>query len=1395
MKIAFMIATIGFSYFMHAQTHEHTHTQPMRYIKPSLEDHQPCAFSLPDHGESIMSIDLLPKRDFLRPSHTPRNPITSPNHPNVSKYSPLNTPSSSSSTLPANSRCPDFHTLSGEELVQALLEIHQGCLSRVFYPSRSRLTALFSEQKMILVLRKFAELSTIYQGNNQDNIVNFVKYIWAAYLNDSSYPKVLNVHLTENVTEELRLALDEFVNNTYFSSVSSVHTALLADIVQIILLSKQSKRYSHKLTYLLDHFSISHPHAKDIHTVIMSILELYRLSHASSGREGTYPEFINDILKGNTEPLAALIRFSKREDLHDDEFFSDLLYQSVKNVGTFLQYEDHLVIYDMALARMEEILEQYPMESRKWELRFLASHAIYYWGSKNTRGPSCATYNVCSYQSEWRRFLFRPEYSYTCQATDTIILYFMRDIPLAVKEEACADLIDTDNFFHETLNTQKIPVTTQHQPTTDTVEGYIFSSGNHYRTYGELFDIGTNNAGLFISRGYHRNPRFFVYEIGDVNNLIIANFRHEFVHYLDARYNRTEIKTFEAPSMVVWWIEGIAEYIAHGTYYSAVFNQARYRSYKLSEVFPETPYDSIRTYYFGYLAINFFLKKFSHIVDGILESLRDGWIGWTDQFIEIGTSLDDDFQTWLDDSLNNPAEGYCYGEPESEEKNGYIERILLAGQTVNNYPLHSGYVLNKYNPITVHSGSSYPFEIMLSAQSQTNNHVYRVEAWVDWNDDQVLSDDEQQFSTQVTLSDPDSSHTLSQILTVPTNGRARTEVGDYIRLRLRITNMDESTSPDVCSNYQDGETEDYVLQVFSRSSGASSYIQSSLQEGPSLVKIHQPSRSIQLSEFFYTDDNRVLTYEVRSSDSNTVSAVVTGDQLVINKIASGIRTKPVTIFVTAIDTSNYQVTREIMVVFEPYTIPVFLSASDRRESIVRITNRSHQGGVVNITAKDESGQVKEPVSLSIEALETIHLSSRDLENGNEGKGLSGVLGAGNGNWHLTLDSDLDFHATSYVQMSDGFLMSMNESVDFTFNNDNNEYTYFAPIFNPASSRNQKSLLTLSNHNMNQASAVEISGIDDSGNAGEESITFTLPAGATRTLNAVELETGEGEGLNGAFGDGRGKWHLAIRSSRSLDVTNVIENSTKYLSNMSKKPSLAQQYQGIGSQLVPLFLPLEERRQGLIRIVNRSPNSGEVVIKARDDSRRYGAISLSFRAGEVKYFDSSDLENGNERKGFPSEGFGAPQGMWRLKFESELDIQVLNYMRHNNGFLTSLYGTLPMKSKNTYEVHLFNPASNQNQRSFLRFFNNNLLDAEGAEIRITGIDDSGQHGETSFDFHLPPGAVKTVTALDLENGENTWSGYFGDGQGQWRLTIESSLPVDVMNLIEHSNGYLSNFSSP
>ncbi|MYF29911.1 MAG: hypothetical protein F4029_04595 [Gammaproteobacteria bacterium] len=456
---------------------------------------------------------------------------------------------------------------------------------------------------------------------------------------------------------------------------------------------------------------------------------------------------------------------------------------------------------------------------------------------------------------------------------------------------------------------------------------------------------------------------------------------------------------------------------------------------------------------------------------------------------------------------------------------------------------------------------------------------------------------------------------------------------------------------------------------------------------------------------------------------------------------------------------------------QEHLVPLFPAASDTvRQGFVRVINHGDESGEVSIEAIDDDGNVHGPLALSIGAGETVHFNSDDLEEGNPGKGLTGYTGSGHGDWRLDVTSDLDIEVLAYIRTGDGFLTAMHDLVPQT------DDGHRAATFNPGRNANQVSRLRLINPGDTDAT-VTVHGIDDTGTRSAD-VQAIVPAGATRTYSAAQLENGA-DGLTDAMGSGSGKWQLLAASDAPIHAMSLLQSPTGHLTNLSTTPA-----NDSATHVVPMFPPnVADGPQGFVRVINRGDASGEVTIAAfDDDGREYGAASLAIEANHTLHFNSKDLEEGHSGKGLTGTGQG--EGDWRLELTSDLDIQVLAYVRTPDGFLTAMHDTAPT-ADNRHRVAVFNPGTNKNQLSWLRILNPS---AAAASVDITGIDDAGEYSDYLVQIDVPPGGSRSLDAEELEDLG------LGDGRGKWQLVVESEQSIIAMSLLATPTGHFTNLST-
>ena len=432
-----------------------------------------------------------------------------------------------------------------------------------------------------------------------------------------------------------------------------------------------------------------------------------------------------------------------------------------------------------------------------------------------------------------------------------------------------------------------------------------------------------------------------------------------------------------------------------------------------------------------------------------------------------------------------------------------------------------------------------------------------------------------------------------------------------------------------------------------------------------------------------------------------------------------------------------------------------------RQGFVRVVNDAGRDSRIAIRGYDDDGAIIR-AELTLAAGNSVQFTTEDL-HGNQAKRITGWhLGFGDANWFLQFRSpSRSVKVLSYVRGTDGHLAATGDLVP---PEPGDEHEFRLRAFVPAGSDWGGGLLRLTN-TKNLPADVSVRGVDDTGATPGTAVGFRLLGLETRTLSVADLEAGTG--VEGSLGDGEGMWRLRLMSNRMLSVTNLLENHDRgRLTNLYSGPVRSVPTDDGTRHLVPMFAT----DGAMLRIVNLSDKDGAAEIAALDDAgNRHGPARVSIRRGTAVNLDRRDLRTGASGL---SGAVDAGDGHWRLMVDSEMYLDVLAFAA-GDSFLEN---TSRATSGRTHELGYFNPASNLTRRSILRLVNWGEHDAAAS---IVGVDDAGSRRRTWLT--VSAGAVRNLTAADLESG-NGLARALGDGEGKWRLKIESDGPLDAMSLV-------------
>ncbi len=217
--------------------------------------------------------------------------------------------------------------------------------------------------------------------------------------------------------------------------------------------------------------------------------------------------------------------------------------------------------------------------------------------------------------------------------------------------EACAKLLPIEAQFHERLHTggAALPGDRNHA-----LEVVVFDDWSEYDIYATaLYKISTNNGGMYLEGKPEQDgnqARFISHEADWLRpQFVIWNLEHEYVHYLDARFNLAGNYDDTLPWPLVWWQEGVAEYFAKGAHNDEALTTQQQRQLPLSQILhtPVTPWDSDRVYKLGYLAARYLIEQQPELFQRWRQLLREKrFADYRQSLSELGTQHDAAFARW-----------------------------------------------------------------------------------------------------------------------------------------------------------------------------------------------------------------------------------------------------------------------------------------------------------------------------------------------------------------------------------------------------------------------------------------------------------------------------------------------------------------------------------------------------------------------------------------------------------------------------------------------------------------------------------------------------------------------------------------------------------------------------
>ena len=597
---------------------QHIQTPPQKAV--SIEQH--------NHGIPTETDNRAP---------TPKREEVS--HAELSKHTPdirhLKRHSKSQSTMAAVASCDldAFATSNSTDLINQLKAQGPSCINELFSAPSSTQVSAFDSNNMYAVAKHVKGLSKDYAGGGDQDIEGMFLYLragfYAAFYND-------NVSHASWVAPAVKEAIDEFVANANFYQDNDDHGKTLSEVIIAMDSSEQQDAYLPVVKEWLSRWNQSYANKWNMRSAVNGIFTiLFR---------GQYNDQFVTLAEKDTELVNLLRDFSLKSWMIDSDS-EYLIANAARELGRLKMYTSGTIqptVNNALKAIFDSSYQSYGYGDAVW---LGAADTASYHGD-------CNDFGICGYKEVLEANVLSQVH--VCSPT---IKIRSQELTAVQQASACEKMAAEETYFHNRLETNNQPVADDNN---NQLQVNIFNSSTDYGKYaGHIFGINTNNGGMYLE-GDPSNPsnvpNFVAYEANYAEpDHYVWNLEHEYVHYLDGRFDL--YGDFNAPTeTIVWWTEGVAEYIAKQDNNQAAIDTINDGStFTLSEIFDTTydGFDQDRIYRWGYLAVRFMFERHFTEVKAMLAETRAG--NWTDYKARMNTwasNYSGEFTTWTQ-SLGN----------------------------------------------------------------------------------------------------------------------------------------------------------------------------------------------------------------------------------------------------------------------------------------------------------------------------------------------------------------------------------------------------------------------------------------------------------------------------------------------------------------------------------------------------------------------------------------------------------------------------------------------------------------------------------------------------------------------------------------------------------------------
>ena len=540
----------------------------------------------------------------------------------------------------ATPACKDMDKLasySGSALADYIVNLPDyECHYGLFSLNSAQAAKAYSAANFQAVANRFVQEAGSYNASNI-KLVNLLIYLRAGYYlaSNSVMPAP-----AANLITTLRAPVKQVIEGNLLWTQNNAGTSTARETLLLINNMNDEVYFLPTMKKMVQRFTNSPSQPQAANALLQStasggftgVLTVIYYSHFRTGgpavlqNDLTFPTALNNFVVQNK---AALLGSSASYELND----------ALAEAYRFMQYP---ALLSGIKPMVQSVLANSSMTGNDSDLWLSAASSVKYYDNAH-----CSDYGTCNFETKLADAVLKN--SFTCSPT---IHIRAQDMTVEQMKLSCELLASEENYFHTMLQTNNKPVADDKNTSLELV---VFDDYTNYSKYaGAIYGISTNNGGMYLE-GDPTSPtnqaRFIAHEASWLRPVFsVWNLEHEYIHYLDGRFDMYGDFGQGTVKPTVWWIEGLAEYLSLKNNNQTAIDVGKTAAYPLSTIYGNTYSMSDyvpRAYRWGYLATRFMIEKHRPDVDKAVAYFRAGnYDAYQTMMDGIGKKYDSEFAAW-----------------------------------------------------------------------------------------------------------------------------------------------------------------------------------------------------------------------------------------------------------------------------------------------------------------------------------------------------------------------------------------------------------------------------------------------------------------------------------------------------------------------------------------------------------------------------------------------------------------------------------------------------------------------------------------------------------------------------------------------------------------------------